>query len=100
MCFFFSVAMIWQLNAAPYLCGVDKPCPLLREETVPAVRVWSTSSRFRLRTSLIPRSMIVLFGLGTRLHVCMHTKLENGVLRNGLQLQCAVNGTTWANFKF
>ena len=32
--------MSWQLNAAaaPYLCGVHKPYPLLREETVPAVR--------------------------------------------------------------
>ena len=27
--------------------------------------------------------MIVLFGLGTRLHVRMRTKLENGILRIG-----------------
>ena len=65
------------------LCGVDKPCPLLREETVPAVRAWSTSC---LCTSLVPRSKIVLFGLGTSLHARMRTKLENGVLRNGQQL--------------
>ena len=43
-------------------------------------------------TSLIPRPMIVVFGLGTRLHVCMHTKLENGVLRNRQQPQRVVNG--------
>ena len=33
----------------------------------------------------------VLFGLGMRLHVCMRTKLENGVLCNGQQLGSAVN---------
>ena len=47
-------------------------------EKRPAVRAWSTSSRFRLCTSLVPR-----FGLGTRLNVRMRTKLENGVLRKG-----------------
>ena len=36
--------------------------------------------------------MIVVFGLGTRLHVRMHTKLEKGVLRNGQQPQRVVNG--------
>ena len=36
--------------------------------------------------------MTVVFGLGTRLHVCMHTKLENGVLSNGQQTQSVVNG--------
>ena len=29
--------------------------------------------------------MTVVFGLGTRLHVRMRTRLENGVLRNGTQ---------------
>ena len=43
-------------------------------------------------TSLVPRSMIAVFGLGTRLHVHMHTTLENGVLRNGQQPQSVVNG--------
>ena len=38
-----SVAISWQLNVAPYLCGVHKPCPLLREETEPVI-----NSRFRL----------------------------------------------------
>ena len=28
-----------QLNAAPYLRDVHKPCPLLREETMSAVRL-------------------------------------------------------------
>ena len=72
--------------AASYMCGVHKPCPLLREETVPAMCV--VNSQSRLCTSLVPRPMIVVFGLGTRLHMCMCTTLENGVLRNGQQLQC------------
>ena len=33
----------------------------------------------------------MVFGLGTRLHVRMRTRLENGVLRNGQQSGCAVN---------
>ena len=41
-----------------------------------------------LVTSLVLRPMIVVFGLGTRLHVHMHTTLENGVLRNGQQPEC------------
>ena len=36
--------------------------------------------------------MTVVFGLGTRLGVCMRTKLENGVLSNGQQSQSLVNG--------
>ena len=36
--------------------------------------------------------MIVVFGLGTRLHVRMRTTLENGVLHNGQQSQSVVNG--------
>ena len=47
------------------------------EETVPPMRV--VNSRFRLCTSLVPRPMSVVFGLGTRLHVRMRTKLENGI---------------------
>ena len=49
------------------------------------------NSRFRLCTSLVPRPMIMVFGLGTRLHLHMCTTLENGVLRNGQQLQSVVN---------
>ena len=40
------------------------------------------NSRFCLCTSLIPRPMIMVFGLGARLHVHMHTKFENGILLN------------------
>ena len=89
---YLSVAISWQLNAAPYLCGVHKPCPLATatEETVPAVRM--VNSGFRLCTILIPRPMIVVFGLGTRLHVRMRTTLENDVLRNGQQPKSVVNG--------
>ena len=33
----------------------------------------------------------MLFGLGTRLRVRMHTRLENSILRNGQQLGISVN---------
>ena len=56
---------------------------------VPAVRV--VNSRYRLCTSLVPGPMIVVFGLGTRLHVHMRTTLENGILCNGQQPQSVVN---------
>ena len=49
------------------ICGVHKPCPLPREETMPTVHV--VTSRFRLCTSLVPRPMSMVFGPGTRLHV-------------------------------
>ena len=67
-----------------------------------ALRVWCTfinhaitgrdcASRVRGQlgscTSLVPRQMIVVFSLGTRLHVCMRTTLENGVLCNEHQPQ-------------
>ena len=41
--------------------------------------------RFHVCTSLAPRPMTVVFGLGTRLLVRMPTTFENGVLRNGQQ---------------
>ena len=34
----------------------------------------------------------MVFDLGTRLHVRMHTTLENGILRNRQQPQSVVNG--------
>ena len=37
--------------------------------------------------------MTVVLGLGTRLRVRMHTTFENGVLRNGQQLDSAVNSS-------
>ena len=47
--------------------------------------------RFQVCTSLAPRPITVVFGLGTRLSVCMHTTFENGILRNGQQPGSAVN---------
>ena len=58
---------------------------LLLEETVPAVHV--VNSRFCSYTTLVPRPMLVVFGLGMRLYVHVRTKSENGVLRNGQQTQ-------------
>ena len=64
------------------------PCQILREETAPAV----LNSRFYVCTSLAPRPMTVVFGLGTRLRMRMRTTLENGVLRNGQQPGRTENG--------
>ena len=50
------------------------------------------NSSAQLISSVIPRPMSVVFGLGTRLRVRMRTKLENGVLHNGQQPQSVVNG--------
>ena len=61
--------------------GISLGNYLVREETVPAV----LNSRFHVCTSLAPRPMTVVFGLGTRLRVRMRTTLENGVLRNRQQ---------------
>ena len=41
--------------------------------------------------SLAPRPMTMVFGLGTRLRVHMHTKFLNGVLSIGQQPGTAVN---------
>ena len=51
-----------------------------RKRPVSAARTacWSTS----VCASLTPRPMTVVFGLGTRQGVHMHTRLENGVVRN------------------
>ena len=54
-------------------------------DRVPAVPV-------KVCTGLTPRSMIVVFGLGTRQCVHMHTRLENSGLCNGQQSQSVVNG--------
>ena len=45
-----------------------------------------------LCTSVVPRTMSVVFDSGTRLRVRIRTKLENGVLHNGQQPQSVVNG--------
>ena len=57
---------------------------------MPAMRTGSWP--FCLCTSLNSRLMTMVFGLGTRLRVRMHTKLENGVLSNGQQPQSVVKG--------
>ena len=69
----FSAAISWQLNAVPYLCGVHKLCLLQREETMPAVHVVNSTISL-VCTSLVPRLMIVVFGLGTRVLVRMRTQ--------------------------
>ena len=43
------------------------------------------NTQFPVCNSLTPIPMTVVFGLGMRQHVHMHTRLENGILRNGQQ---------------
>ena len=54
----------------------------------------------RLSTSVVPRPMSVVFGLGTRLPVRMRTKLENGVLHNEQRPQSVVNGFSLTRVNF
>ena len=80
--YFFSIAISKQINAAPYF--QYKHWQLLREGSVPAVH-WLVNLWFHMCTSFAPRPITVALGLGTRLHVHMHTTLQNGVLHNGQQ---------------
>ena len=48
-------------------------------------------ARFDACTSLVPKPITVVIGLGTKLDVRMRTRLENGVLRNGQQPGSPVN---------
>ena len=52
-------------------------------------RVYGQHAQFCVCTSVVPRAMTVVFGLGMRLH----TRLENVVLRNKQKSGNAVN--TW-----
>ena len=56
----------------PYPCGVHKLCPFQQKETVPAMCVVN----LQFACALVSFPMIVVFGLGMGLHVCMCTKLE------------------------
>ena len=85
------LTMSKQLNAVPYLCGVHEPSRLPLEATVACQPCLLIDSQFSVCTSLTPRSMTMVFGLGARLLMHMHTRLQNGVLRNGQQPGCAVN---------
>ena len=86
---FSSIAISKQLNPEPYLGGVHsislahyyrkRPCCVL------------VNSQFHMWTSPLLRPMNMVFGLGTRPHVHMHTTLENGVLCNGQQPGSVVN---------
>ena len=55
-------------------------------------RLYQPRGSFPLCTSVVPRPMSVVFGLGTRLRMRMRTKLENGVLHNEQLPQSVVNG--------
>ena len=68
-----------QLNAVPYLRGVHEPSQLPLSGQ-PCLLV---NSQFPVCTSLTPRPMTMVFGLGARLRMHMHTRLQNGLLRNG-----------------
>ena len=87
---FCSVAISWQLNAAPYLRSVHEPFPQPREETIPVVPV-GQRARFHACTSLVPKPMTMVIGLGMRLDVRMRTRLKNGIHRNREQPGSAGN---------
>ena len=52
------------------------------------------NTQFRMCTSLVPRLMTIVFGMGTRLPMHMRARLENGVQRNRQQPCSAVNSFT------
>ena len=58
-----NLSKLSKLNAAPYLCGVHKPCPLLYGQR-PCECSTSGQLTISLVNSLIPRLTIVIFGLG------------------------------------
>ena len=82
------VAICKQLNTftAPYLGGMHSISlgHYYGRDCVSCTLRWSTR-RFHVCTSLAPRPTTVVFGLGTRLRVHMHTVFKNGVLRNKQQ---------------
>ena len=58
---------------------------------VVSMRDRSSHARFHACTSLVPKPMTVVNGLGMRLDVHMHTRLKNVVLRNREQPGSAGN---------
>ena len=72
-----------QLIAVPYLRVVCESFPLPREETMPAVSCLLPDTgqvQFPVCTSLTPRPITMVFGLGMRLHV--HNRLQPGSAMN------------------
>ena len=57
------------------------------------IQVHGQCLRFCVSTSYIPRTMTVVFGLETRRHVRICTRLENGILCNGQQSGSAMNSS-------
>ena len=51
----------------------------------------SQHTQFHVCTSLVPKPMTVIIGLGMRLDMRMRTRLENAILHNGQQLGSAEN---------
>ena len=89
--FFFSITVSRQLNAVPDR-GVVHGISLAYYYNRASLAVHALINlRFHVCTSLAPRPMTMVFGLGMRLCVHMHTTLENGILRNGQQPGSAVN---------
>ena len=69
----------------PYLSGVHTyvlPTTMGKDCACSGKYCLLVNSQFRLCTSLIPKPMTVVFGLGMRLCVCKDTNLENGILCN------------------
>ena len=86
--------LVWltsrQLNAVPYLLVfVSLSNGMGGKDQAQACVL--PAGDFTCVLVLLPDQLPLVFGLGMTLCVCMHTKLENGKLRNRQQLQCAVN---------
>ena len=65
----FSATISKQLNAAFYLHDIDKPCPLVWEETMSSVCYACCNSQFSLvHLSIAPRPLTGVFGMRTRLN--------------------------------
>ena len=77
-------------SVAPYLCGFLNLFHYYRKRLCQC----SASGQLviLLVTNFVPRLIIMIIGLGTRLLVRMRTKLQNCVLRNGQQPQNVING--------
>ena len=105
---FFSLSSKWQ---TPFPCSPGlRPGPMYigsrchlwqygicdfhlvasRKQTVLIVctACWSTCN---FTCALVPRPITMVFGLRMRLHMCMRTKLKNGIWRNRQQFGSAVN---------
>ena len=78
---------LWTFRATPFTPECATTLTWLRQyiAQLGILSIKEVTKTKKKCTSLAPRPMTVLFGLGTRLCVRMCTTLENGILRNRQQ---------------